>query len=278
MATNLQVNDAIGAPVQTVQDATGQPSALAISSAVVGVGTPAVGKALEIVGVVGGGGFCVRDSANVPASALGFSAHANGLGSVWTNHQYDPGQPTSGWKRTVNFRNGNVGIGRDVQSPAERLVVDGNLKVLHDVIVNGDVKLSGSDCAEAFDIDSSVQLEPGTVMVIGTGETLRACQEAYDRRVAGVISGAGGYSPAIVLGSRPGVAGRLPLALTGRVYCKADARYGPIGVGDLLTTSSTPGHAMAARDREKAFGAVLGKALSSLQEGQGLIPVLVTLH
>jgi hypothetical protein len=115
-------------------------------------------------------------------------------------------------------------------------------------------------------------------MVISTDETLRACQEAYDRRVAGVLSGAGGYSPAIVLGSRARVAGRLPLALTGRVYCKVDARYGPIGVGDLLTTSSTPGHAMAARDWVKAFGAVLGKALSSLQEGQGLIPVLVTLH
>jgi hypothetical protein len=220
----------------------------------------------------------VKDSNDVPAAALGFSAHPDGLGSLWTNREYDPGRPSSGWMRTINLRNGNVGVGRDVRSPAERLVVGGNLRVLQDVIVDGDVRLSGSDCAEDFDVDPSGPLEPGTVMVIGAGETLTTCREPYDRRVAGVISGAGAYSPAIVLGRRARVAGRMPLALTGRVYCKVDAGFGPISVGDLLTTSSTPGHAMAARDSGRAFGAVLGKALRSLAEGQGVIPVLVTLH
>jgi hypothetical protein len=64
----------------------------------------------------------------------------------------------------------------------------------------------------------------------------------------------------------------------GKVYCKVDARYSPIEVGDLLTTSPTMGHAMKAEDPLKAFGSVIGKALRPLQEGLGLVPVLVALQ
>ena len=64
----------------------------------------------------------------------------------------------------------------------------------------------------------------------------------------------------------------------GRVYCKVDANHGAIEVGDLLTTSSTPGHAMKASDPLRSFGAVIGKALSDLKSGTGLIPVLVALQ
>ena len=64
----------------------------------------------------------------------------------------------------------------------------------------------------------------------------------------------------------------------GKVYCKADALFGPIQVGDLLTTSSMPGHAMKASDPAKAFGAVIGKALGSLKAGTGLIPIIVALQ
>ena len=71
---------------------------------------------------------------------------------------------------------------------------------------------------------------------------------------------------------------RIPIALLGKVYCKADARYGSIEVGDLLTTCASPGHAMKAADPVKAFGAVIGKALRPLKEGQGLIPILIALQ
>jgi hypothetical protein len=71
---------------------------------------------------------------------------------------------------------------------------------------------------------------------------------------------------------------RLPVALIGKVYCKVDAQYGAIRVGDLLTTSATPGHAMKAEDSVKAFGAVLGKALGGLFSGTGLVPILVCLQ
>jgi hypothetical protein len=57
-----------------------------------------------------------------------------------------------------------------------------------------------------------------------------------------------------------------------------DTRFGSIDVGDLLTTSPNPGHAMKASDPLKAFGAVIGKALRPLNEGQGLIPILIALQ
>ncbi|MFI7135998.1 hypothetical protein ACIBQ1_60865 [Nonomuraea sp. NPDC050153] len=63
----------------------------------------------------------------------------------------------------------------------------------------------------------------------------------------------------------------------GKVWCRADASSQPIRVGNLLTTSATPGHAMAAVDRDSAYGAVLGKALTPLASGTGLVLVLVSL-
>ena len=69
------------------------------------------------------------------------------------------------------------------------------------------------------------------------------------------------------------------MALVGKVYCKVDAEYAPVEVGDLLTTSPTLGHAMKAGDPAKAFGAVIGKALQGLPAGQrGLIAILIALQ
>jgi hypothetical protein len=68
------------------------------------------------------------------------------------------------------------------------------------------------------------------------------------------------------------------VALSGRVYCLADASHGPIEPGDLLTTSDNPGHAMKATDPDRSHGAVIGKAMTPLAEDQGLILVLVNLQ
>jgi hypothetical protein len=68
------------------------------------------------------------------------------------------------------------------------------------------------------------------------------------------------------------------VALTGRVYVLADAAHGTIEPGDLLTTSDTPGHAMKVSDHAKAQGAILGKAMSELTHGKGMVLVLVTLQ
>lgn len=140
----------------------------------------------------------------------------------------------------------------------------------------------GSDLSEQFDVRGETEvIEKGSVVSIDPSSPgdLRVSQSAYDRRVAGIISGAGGVRPGMLMGQRGSEAdGRLPVALTGRVYCKVDAAYGAIEPGDLLTTSDTPGHAMKVTDHAAATGAILGKAMGSLESGRGMVLVLVSLQ
>jgi hypothetical protein len=148
----------------------------------------------------------------------------------------------------------------------------------NNITVAGDVILTGADCAEEFDIAEAAEIEPGTVVVLDQDGVMYQSQQAYDKRVAGVISGAGNYRPGMILDRHQTQDSRVPIALVGKVYCKVDAQYAPIEVGDLLTTSPTPGHAMKAEDPLRAFGSVIGKALRRLHSGQGLVPILVALQ
>ena len=166
--------------------------------------------------------------------------------------------------------NGNGTI--DLNAAKGNVQFNGNLTVL------GDVFLPGADCAEQFDIAGGESVEPGTVVVMDLDGAVRESTEAYDKRVAGVVSGAGYHRHAIVLDHQASCAGRAPIGLVGKIYCKVDAAHSPIELGDLLTTSPTPGHAMKAGDPFRGFGAVLGKALRPWRSGRGLIPILIALQ
>ena len=140
----------------------------------------------------------------------------------------------------------------------------------------------GSDLSEQFEVSAAgAAVQPGMVVCIDPerpGELLPSTH-AYDRTVAGILSGAGGVKPGMLMGQAGSVAdGRHPVALSGRVYCSADASAGEIRPGDLLTTSSTPGHAMKVNDHTRAQGAIIGKAMTALREGKGLVLVLVSLQ
>jgi hypothetical protein len=154
---------------------------------------------------------------------------------------------------------------------------DGDLRIHLDG-ASGEVKLLGADCAEDFEVRDAATIEPGTVLVIDEAGGLRRSRTAYDRRVAGVVSGAGGLRPGIVLDKQQEGSDRRPVALVGKVFCKVDAAGGAIAIGDLLTTSDTPGHAMRVGDPSRAFGAVIGKALAPLGAGRGMVPILVALQ
>jgi hypothetical protein len=143
---------------------------------------------------------------------------------------------------------------------------------------SGDILLNNADCAEDFDVADVNGVVPGVVVVLDETGHVMPCSEAYDGRVAGVVSGAGDLRPGIVLDKRRSAGVRRPIALMGKVFCQVDASYGAVAAGDLLTTSPTVGHAMKASDRPRAFGAVLGKALKPLLRGSGLVPILVTLQ
>jgi len=154
--------------------------------------------------------------------------------------------------------------------------ISGQLNVNGHVFTMGDFQCVGADVAEEFDVVGEVA-EPGSVVVLAGQDQVCVSTRPYDRLVAGVVSGAGDLRPGLLLG-RSALPGRQPLALTGRVWVKAEAHCEPIRVGDMLTTSSTPGHAMKATNHAAAFGSVLGKALADLPNGCGLIPILVALQ
>jgi hypothetical protein len=167
---------------------------------------------------------------------------------------------------------------------------DGTTTIILDGDFNGEGRITtqvvqitgGSDLSEQFNVTShSAELQPGMVVCIDPANPgqLVASTRAYDRTVAGIISGAGGVKPGMLMGQAGTPAdGKHPVALTGRVYALVDASTDSIEPGDLLTTSGTPGHAMKVTDSTRAQGAILGKAMSTLKSGQGLVLVLVTLQ
>src|SRR5262249_24422271 len=130
----------------------------------------------------------------------------------------------------------------------------------------------GADLAEPFQMKEQ-QIEKGSVVIIDDEHPghLKQSSHEYDTRVAGIVSGANGINPGIALKQEGALDPGQNVALSGRVYVKADASFAPINPGDLLTTSEIPGHAMKVRDHARAQGAILGKAMSGLTKGKGLV-------
>lgn len=179
--------------------------------------------------------------------------------------------PPSSFNGIAVTTGGNVGIGTDV--PLAKLDVRGTTRTCILTIVGG------CDLAEPFPLKDE-QIAKGSVVVIDEDHPGRLMQseQAYDKRVAGIISGANGVNPGITLQQEGTFDQGQNVALSGRVYVQADASFGAIKPGDMLTTSNTPGHAMKVGNHAKAQGAILGKAMSALKEGKGMVLVLVTLQ
>jgi hypothetical protein len=155
--------------------------------------------------------------------------------------------------------------------------VDGTGRVFAD----GGFQPNGADFAESIAVvgDRS-QYAAGDLLVIdpSTNRHLTLAHKPYSTLVAGIYSTKPGMLGSTRTVDEPAAKDEVPLAVVGIVPCRVSAENGPIEPGDLLVTSSTPGHAMKGTDRSKMLGAVVGKALEPLQQGIGVIQVLVTLQ
>jgi len=190
---------------------------------------------------------------------------------------------TNGNTRVRITSSGNVGIG--TTSPAYTLDVAGTIHSSTAVVYSDGTQqttacvLCGGDYAEAVDVRGDLKhYEPGDVLVLGSGDDgeVEKSSEPYSTMVTGIFA------------TKPGVIGRrktlsksaqeIPMAMVGIVPTKVSAENGPIHRGDLLVSSSTPGYAMKGTDRNRMLGAVIGKAMGTLDSGTGVIEVVVTLQ
>lgn len=178
----------------------------------------------------------------------------------------------------INRAGGDILIGSVSQNPDVTVFrVDGSGTVYAD----GGFQPSGADFAESVTVTGNRgKYHAGDLLVIDSSasRSLALAQQPYSTLVAGIYS------------TKPGLLGsthkigevspetEVPLAVVGIVPCKVTAENGSIAAGDLLVTSSTPGHAMKGTERSRMLGAVVGKALEPLSSGQGVIQVLVTLQ
>lgn len=232
----------------------------ALANGNIGMGTATPGYRLDVQGgsINSSGGLCIAGDCKTAWSQITGS-------SQWT---------TSG--STINYAGGNVGIG--TASPTHKLDVTGNVRVTGDINVSGNIAAKYQDVAEW--VDSSQELAAGTVVVLDTTKANQviAATQAYDSRVAGVIS----LQPGLILGEAG--EGRVLVATTGRVKVKVDATNGPIQIGDLLVTSEREGMAMKSAPVEIGGvrihrpGTLIGKALEPLAKGTGEILVLLSMQ
>lgn len=184
--------------------------------------------------------------------------------------------------------NGSSGVGGYFDNTAAGNIIIGAVNGVHKFRVDGNGKgyfdggtvTGGADFAESVTIAGDRSLRgPGDLLIVDATATrqLALATQPYSTLVAGIYS------------TRPGVLAtphsmyqiadnEIPLAIVGIVPCKVSTENGPIQPGDLLVSSSTPGHAMKGTDRSRMLGAVVGKALEPLSEGKGVIQVLVTLQ
>jgi|GEM_PF-3222861 len=198
---------------------------------------------------------------------------------------------------------GDIRVGIQTMDPQAHLDVNGDAQS-ETLVISSASTVTGSglrvlqssgqigrqDLAEVF--TASEKVSPGDVVVMDPDAPeiiLLKGRKPYDPMLVGVVSTA----PAMVLDNGtissdfqnvPNTTLNPPVALSGQVPCKVSLENGAILPGDLLTTSSTSGHAMKAIDPYKSFGSIVGKALEpfnktvSNEEETGTINILVSLQ
>jgi len=264
----------------------------------VGIGTTSPATLLNLYGT-GQSPSLTTDTSilyigNNISQALAIGADPNSPYDIWLQVKRTRNDGTS-WPLDLNPLGGYVGVG--TMSPGVPLDVSGTIRTSANsgtgdpggvIFPDGSTQTTafipancGADFAESVGVGSDrAKYEPGDLMVIDPdkpGSFLKSNQP-YSTLVAGVYSTKPGFVGRKHPASDPASADEIPMAMVGRVPTKTSTENGPIKVGDLLVASSKPGYAMRGTDHDRMLGAVIGKALGSLDSGTGVIEVLVTLQ
>lgn len=181
-------------------------------------------------------------------------------------------------ERMIITNAGKVGIGTTPSAASTNILeVAGNANFTGTVTATN-IAATYQDVAEW--VSANADLAPGTVVVLNPAKSNAVIPSgrAYDTMVAGIVSA----QPGLILGERG--EGKEPIATTGRVKVRVDARNAPVHIGDLLVTSDVAGTAMRSKPTDingRPFhqpGTIIGKALEPLDSGVGEILVLLSLQ
>lgn len=229
---------------------------------------------------------------NTNPTKFQMDAYSN-KGDNWITSFDEAGKPL--WILNFAYRAENNMFGlfnEKIQDYVWNVSTDGNVGIKtrpsasYALSVNGEMKVNGSVSVKCLDIkggcdwyevaNAAAPISAGYVAVIDPGKAINSVKissHGYDRLVTGVVSGAGGINPGIGLQQEGVLEGNTKIAMGGKVKVYVTGEVQP---GDLLTSSNKLGYAMAVKNRKKAFGAVLGKALSSPDfEGLVLMQVMM---
>ena len=218
----------------------------------VGVRGQASGRGGAGAGVLGASRF---GAGGVFASEHGFSLVADGSGAL-----------IRGYDKNLNM----MGNGK-------ALLVKGSAEFQGRITIKGEYNKEGfpAGFVELFEVDEVEYVSPGDILVASDkgGALLSRSRKSYSTSVVGVVSG----NPYISINNSGKEEKVYPVALTGKVLCKVDARNNPVNPGDLIVASDVAGCGMAGRiDSFDKIGSVIGKALERLEDGVDLIPVFIT--
>ncbi|MGH1364769.1 MAG: collagen-like triple helix repeat-containing protein [Calditrichia bacterium] len=220
-----------------------------------------------------------------PLSENGINFNKINVATVYIGHSRD----STGiliFNQPSGTRKVEIGVQR-VKNPNYRTKIDKNQFLRSNTWdryeYHGYVNVHGKkvhDFAEVFELSARNGVIPGTVMSASEeANGILPSVEAFDQKVVGVISGAGDFSPGLVIGTRKDGSSDLPIAIGGQVYVRVCAEGGSIEVGDLLVSSTQRGVAMKCNVPQNALGTIIGKALepyaNNSKETEGLIRMFI---